>query len=204
MSHVVDANHVGPLQQRWRLFCAIVLTPDVRKRVTGHVARLREVAPNARASWARDEALHITLKFIGEIDTARIDLLSRAATRAAESVQSFALTIEGAGVFPPRGLPRVLWLGIIDLSRSMARLHQRLEAECQLEGFACEKRAFHPHLTVARLRTHDDAEMLAASHHEIGFDATPVNVSELVVMRSELASSGSHYTVISRHSLKRV
>ena len=188
--------------ERWRVFCAIELPPEVRARAAEHIARLRERAPKVRASWDRAEKLHITLKFLGEIEQARVEALTHAAERASQSVPGIDLSIEGAGAFPPRGLPRVLWLGVLDPSGGLARLQHRLEDECTLEGFAREERPFHPHLTIARLRTPEGARRLAALHKELGFEAVSLAATELTVVRSELGPGGSRYSTISTHRLR--
>lgn len=188
--------------ERWRVFCAVALPEEVRNRAAAHIKTLREAAPKARASWPRVESLHVTLKFLGELETARVDSLSQAAARAAEGFEKFELAIEGAGAFPPRGMPRVLWLGVKDESGKLATLQQRLEEECAAAGFARENRkAFHPHLTIARLRAPANSERLAALHQELGFESAAFNVRELLVMRSELGPGGSRYSEISRHDL---
>src|SRR5205085_11056351 len=108
---------------------------------------LRASAPQVKASWEREEKLHITLKFIGETEAERLPLLTEAATRTAARVTSFELTLEGAGVFPPTRDPRVLWLGIKDPQGQLARLHERLEAECATAGFTRDPRPFPAHVT---------------------------------------------------------
>jgi 2'-5' RNA ligase len=185
-----------------RVFCAVDLPPDVRERAAEHIARLREAAPEVRASWERAEKMHITLKFLGEIEQARVTVLSSAAERAASSIAPFELSIEGTGAFPPRGNPRVLWLGVSGASGGIMRLHQRLEDECAREGFARDEKRFHPHLTLARIRAPQGAGRLARLHQEEGFDAIEFTVQELIVLRSELGPRGSIYTKISRHTLK--
>ncbi|MDT4897888.1 MAG: 2,3-cyclic 3-phosphodiesterase [Acidobacteriota bacterium] len=185
--------------ERWRVFCAVELPPEVRERAADHAAHLRERSTEARASWPRTDNLHLTLKFLGEIAQTRVEALSNAASLAARSVQPFDLTIEGAGTFPPRGLPRVLWLGINDPSGSLARLQSSLEEECASAGFAREERPFHPHLTLARIRAPQGARRLATLHRETGFAAIEFKVTDMVVMRSDLGAGGSRYTEISRH-----
>ena len=184
-----------------RVFCAVELPSEVRQRAAEHAARLRERFREARASWPRAENLHLTLKFLGEIDEGRVALLSSAAARAAEQSQPFELIIEGAGAFPPRGAPRVLWLGVEDESGGLARLQSRLEDECAAAGFPREERPFHPHLTLARVRAPQGARALAQFHQEAGFAAAAFRVAELAVMLSELGPGGSRYTALSRHAL---
>jgi 2'-5' RNA ligase len=109
------------------------------------------------------------------------------------------LAVEGAGAFPSRGAVRVLWLGIRDEAGLFAHLHRRLEDECEAAGFKREARAFKPHLTLARLRPSPDALALSEAHRRTPFGPHPFRVSELIVMRSELAPGGSRYTPLSRH-----
>jgi 2'-5' RNA ligase len=182
-----------------RVFCAVELPGEVRARVAEAIARLRNSAPRVRASWERTEKLHLTLKFLGEIAPERIEALANAAQRAARLSHPFSLKLEGAGAFPPRGLPRVLWLGITDTSGALARLQESLEDECAAEGFAREERAFRPHLTLARIRAPQGTRELAELHQENDFEPVEFPVSELVVLRSDLAPGGSRYTEISRH-----
>lgn len=188
-------------EKRMRVFCAVELPAEVRARAAEHAALLRERFKEVRASWPRAENLHLTLKFLGEIEESRAALVSAAAARAAGESQPFGLTVEGAGAFPPRGAPRVLWLGVRDESGGLARLHGRLEAECAAAGFEREERPFHPHLTLARLRAPQGARPLAQFHQEAGFPAARFSVTELAVVLSELGPGGSRYTPLSRHAL---
>ena len=175
----------------WRVFCAINLPPAVHARVQQHITRLRASVPDARVSWNRDDKLHLTIKFLGDMAPERVADLSLAAAQAVSGVKPFALAAEGCGAFPPRGDPRVLWIGIVDAAGELAHLYERLEEQCSLQGFTPEQRPFHPHLTSARVRKPQDARRLAASHKEVGFERTEFNVSELLVIRSELGSESS-------------
>ena len=184
-----------------RVFCAVELPDEIRAAVAAHASRLRREFPEARAGWARPEGLHITLKFIGEVEAARVEALSHAAGAAVEGFSPFGLSIEESGTFPPRGAARVLWLGVKDLSGGLARLQRRLEHECEAAGFPAEPRAFKPHLTLARLRTPKDAHALSEAHRHTPFGSHHFEVAELLVIRSELGPGGSRYTPLSRHRL---
>jgi 2'-5' RNA ligase len=184
-----------------RVFCAVELPYELRSRVGERLRRLRAEFPDVRASWEKPEKLHITLKFLGDVEPSRVEALSSAAARAAASLEPFGLTIEEPGAFPPHGQPRVLWLGIVDVSGSLALMHRSLETECAAAGFPRESRAFKPHLTLARVRSPQGARELAAAHRETPFESQRFKVSELVVMRSELGPGGSRYTPLSRHAL---
>ncbi|MEK6337372.1 MAG: RNA 2',3'-cyclic phosphodiesterase [Acidobacteriota bacterium] len=187
-------------EESWRLFIALAIPANVRAKLKAHIDRLRESCPEVSASWSREENLHLTLKFLGETSVAKVESLSQAAALAAGALEPFEIVVKGLGSFPPRGQPRVLWVGIEDPSGGLGQLHQRLEDQCSQAGFAREQRPFHPHLTIARLRKPQGSRQLAELHKEIGFEAEMVSTSALVVVRSELRSQGSRHTVISRHS----
>lgn len=188
-------------EQSWRMFCAIELPQHTCELVLRHIARLQEATPQARASWARVAALHLTLKFLGDIPLHSVADLSRAADVAAGSVRPFTIQLQESGVFPARGPAKVLWLGAKDVSGRLLRLQRELEEQCAGAGFAKESRAFHPHLTLARVRNPQQARALAAAHQNLAFDPVEFDVRELLVIRSELSSAGSEYSVISRHAL---
>jgi RNA 2',3'-cyclic 3'-phosphodiesterase len=200
MSQTVQPSSQGPAPLI-RVFCAVELPDEIRARAAEHTAELRSLAPDVRAGWERPEKLHLTLKFLGEIEEARVRLLDAAAQRAARRVQPFELRIEGAGAFPPRGPARVLWLGLRDETGALAQLQNHLEEECAREGFSREARPFNPHITIARLRSPAGARRLATLHEEKGFAPMRFSVDRIVVIRSELGPGGSRYTELSRHSL---
>jgi 2'-5' RNA ligase len=187
--------------EHWRVFIAIELPHNVRVRLAKHIDRLRSTIPEVRASWAREDSLHLTLKFLGDTSVANVETLSQVAQRAANTVAPFEIVIEGCGSFPPRGQPRVLWIGVDDTLGKLTELQQALEQECDANGFSRAPRPFHPHLTIARIRQPPGSRQLTAMHKEIGFNRETINVSELAVIRSELLSEGSRHTVLSRHSL---
>jgi RNA 2',3'-cyclic 3'-phosphodiesterase len=186
----------------WRVFCAIDLPQNARGQLLAHIKRLREAAPHAQASWSRAESIHLTLKFFGDIEEGQVERLSAAASRVTHRYSIFQIGLGGPGAFPPRGTPRVLWIGVNDPSGQLTDLQQQYENECAKEGFPKEERSFRPHLTLARLRKPQGSRALADIHKGIEFRPVEVSVSELVLFRSELSNEGSKYTVISRHGLE--
>jgi len=189
--------------QRMRIFCAVELPEDVRARIASHIAALRDAAePSLKISWERPEKLHLTLKFLGEIEAERVEALTRSADRAAAGAGKFTVTLRDAGTFPAHGNPRVLWLGLDDNAGRLAGLQARLEDECEHERFPREARAFRPHITVARIRFPNAAARHVANlHRERNFAPATFDVGEFVVMQSQLGAGGSRYTPLSRHEL---
>jgi RNA 2',3'-cyclic 3'-phosphodiesterase len=190
---------MSTVDESWRLFIAIELPSNVRRTLTNHIDGLREAVPNARASWTREENLHLTLKFLGDTPLTRVEGLSRAVQRAANATGPFEMIIGSLGAFPSGGQPRTLWLGIEDPSTQLSLLHRRLEDECVQAEFASEQRPFRPHLTIARIRNPKGARRLLEVNKEVGFDPQTIVVSHLALIRSELRSEGSRHTVVARH-----
>jgi 2'-5' RNA ligase len=208
----------------YRTFIAIELPRALRAKLIEHIAQLRRELPDTRASWSREDNLHLTLKFLGNVPGSEIPKLSAAIARAVSGMKPFELTVASCGVFPPRGRPNVLWIGVEDgsagilpagrghLARTslsetiltpspLALFHQRIEDECANVGFAREPRSFHPHLTIARLRKTGDERRLAEGHKNFAFPPETFSVSEVVVFKSDLLPQGSRHTPISRHPL---
>jgi RNA 2',3'-cyclic 3'-phosphodiesterase len=184
-----------------RVFCAVALPRDLHDQLTTHINRIRDAVPDASASWSRVGNIHLTLKFLGDISPPQVEKLSEAASRSVEDFAPFKIVLEQTGVFPAHGSPRVLWIGVNDLEGKLGELHASLEDETAKSGFQKEARPFHPHLTLARLRKPQQARTLASAYKAIEFEPAEIAVSELLVIRSELSSEGSKYTIISRHDL---
>src|SRR5882724_12734141 len=99
----------------YRTFIAIEIPLDIRRRIKEHIDQLRAVFPDVRASWTREDNLHLTLRFLGNIPVARIPPLSNAVAAAAHEIKPFDLAICDCGTFPPHGRPKVLWIGCADV-----------------------------------------------------------------------------------------
>jgi RNA 2',3'-cyclic 3'-phosphodiesterase len=188
------------MSDTWRVFCAIDLPTDVKEKLATRIEQLKKLT-GVKAGWTRPENIHLTIKFLGNIPVLDVKQLSQAASSAVKSLAPFKLTAERCGVFPTHGPPRVLWIGITDSSEQLAHLSERLDEECAAVGLPKEARPFHPHLTLARIRSTANARALAVAHREIHFPRMEFAVNELLVIRSELGTDGSKYTTVSRHVL---
>lgn len=188
------------MSETWRVFCAVDLPLDLKDKLAAHTNQLRR-STDFKASWTRPDNIHLTIKFLGEVPAPDVVKLSNAAARATKPLSPFKLAVEQTGAFPSCSRPRVLWIGITDSDKQLARLQIQLEDECAIEGFPKETRPFHPHLTLARIRHAANAGALGTAHRSLMFEPLQIEVSELLVIRSELGKEGSKYTPISRHPL---
>ena len=130
-----------------RTFVAIELGDPARAAVAEYLATLR---PTPGVAWTRPENLHVTLKFLGDVATARISELSARLAAATADVPAFTMTVAGVGAFPNVARPRVLWVGC--KAPTLPALAAAVDGACVGAGFAAEARAFHPHATLGRVR----------------------------------------------------
>jgi RNA 2',3'-cyclic 3'-phosphodiesterase len=177
-----------------RLFLAINLTEDVRRRAYEAAAPLRAAAP--AVGWVAERNLHLTLKFLGEVPGGG-DEIVRGVQEAAGRHAGMTLSIGGFGAFPNMRRPRVVWLGVAAEPR-LELLHHDVEVACAALGFAVEGRPFRPHVTLGRVKgamSPDEARALAVAARSARFRAGSA-VESVDVMRSELSPGGSRYTVL--------
>ena len=145
------------------------------------------------ARWAPVENQHITLKFLGSTLSDRLSAVSDAITSTASGVAPRAATLTSLGAFPSGRRARVLWVGVDDPDEVMATAARRLDAALEPLGFRVEKRAFHPHLTLARFKV---PRLLPAELPEVAAGLEPFAVDELVLFRSRLHPKGARYEAI--------
>jgi 2'-5' RNA ligase len=130
-----------------RLFVAVNFPGPLREDIWAAGAPLREAGLPVR--WIPSSALHVTLKFLGPTDRARLDEIQSALDTAAGDTRAFPLAIGGFGAFPSVERPRVIWVGCEGVP-PMELLQHRLEIEMEKLGFEIEGRPFHPHVTLGR------------------------------------------------------
>lgn len=169
-----------------RLF--IALTPPQAVRDT--LARAAQPLPGV--SWTRPEQLHVTLRFLGEVEEERIGPLIERLHGV--HVAPFILPVEMVGTFPPGRPTRVLWIGVGAGHPRLFQLRQRLDDTLLAFGLALDVRTFHPHITLAR--TTDTAAKSIAHwlHVQREFAAPPFQVEAFDLYSSQLQPEGAIYT----------
>ena len=133
-----------------RVFFGIGLPPQIHKQVKRFADSLKPQLP--RMKWVEEENLHVTLRFVGEVDEARIPGISSAASQAASSSHRFDVVLGELGAFPNPRRARVFWWGLAQGAEESTALFKALEDNLVNRGFDKEKRRYHPHITLARLR----------------------------------------------------
>lgn len=155
-------------------------------------------------AWVAPENFHITLKFLGGIDEARVQGVIDALHRAVAGHPPFAIDVGGLGAFPSLTRARVLWAGLLAGGDPLARLAGAVDAALGGLGFAREERAFSPHITLGRVREPRRALALAEALAASG--ARPfgrVTIDAAALMRSDLSPRGARYTALASVPLAR-
>ena len=133
-----------------RTFIAIELDDPIRRKL-GHIRQGTAIRDRA-VRWVKPSSIHLTLKFLGEIEPEVVPEVSAAMERAVAGIAPFAIEVGEFGCFPNMHNPRVLWVGVRSPADTLILLQSEVEAELGAIGFKREKRAYKPHLTVARVR----------------------------------------------------
>jgi len=179
-----------------RLFVALELPASVRAALREIASRLRPAA-GSDVRWTDPNGIHLTLKFIGEVPAAQLEPVRRALA-AVRDAQPIEAVFRGLGWFPSARRPRVFWAGV-EAGVELAALAARIESALEPLGIARESREFHPHLTLARIKSE---ERLQGLRHEAERLGTPefghATYTEFDLMQSTLNPKGAIYTRIGR------
>lgn len=183
------------MSQTLRCFWAIDVAAAVRQRLRLLQQQLGERAPEVAVRWVRPEAMHCTLRFLGDIEAQQVPRLQAAVTEAVAELAPFAVVARGLGAFPSWRRASVLWAGLE--APELAPLAARVEAAVVGCGVAAEARGFLAHVTLGRLRLPRDGATLAQSLAglEVG-ELGRFTVAALRLYRSQLQPGGSCYTVL--------
>jgi 2'-5' RNA ligase len=178
-----------------RTFIAIDLDPGIKRSLSDLIRRLKKAGPEG-TSWAREAAMHLTLKFLGEIDEPRSEAVGRAMDEAVLPGRPFPLQVRGTGYFPDARSPRVLWAGIAP-SAELDSIQARLDSGLAAIGFEREARPFHPHLTLGRVRSAPGVRAaLTELELQKNADFGTMTASKITLFRSDLRPSGAEYSVL--------
>lgn len=151
----------------------------------------------AAARWQSDEQLHLTLRFIGEVDRHRAEDI--AAALGALHAPAIEARIAGVSVFERQGRPHMVWAGVEPLA-PLAALHRKVDQRLTRVGVAPETRAFVPHITLARLnRAAGPVAPFLALHGDLA--SAPFVFDHVILYENELAHGGSRYHPVARYPL---
>lgn len=176
-----------------RSFVAIDLSDPARRQIGALIQELSK--SDAQVGWVRLEAIHLTLKFLGNVEPQLIEQIKPVLARAAGQTGPIHLEAAGCGAFPGIKAPRVIWVGLHGQIAPLIDLARRVEEALVPLGFKPEDRPFKPHLTVGRVKGRVRLQALQEillAHAD--FAAEPFDAAEILLYKSDLRPDGARYT----------
>jgi 2'-5' RNA ligase len=187
-----------------RLFVAVEMNQAIADAARDVIDDLRDrvtrLAPRARVTWSNPDRIHVTVKFIGEVDEAKAHAIRVALGPSVESPR-FDLRVEGVGAFPPKGPPRVFWAGLTEGRNGLLEVERVVSQRLQTL-VAAEERPYAPHLTLARVK--EAAGLSRAALFE-GMTARlfgRVHVDAITLFESRLSPKGATHVPLQQSALR--
>lgn len=186
--------------EKIRTFVAISISDEARFAIASMIEELREIENTIR--WVDAANLHLTSKFIGEIEEDRIEKLRMALDQSSNGILEFRYSLSSKGCFPNWKRPRVLWIGVHDQDGKMSELQQQIEDNFHKVKIPREKRKFKPHLTIGRVKQNRKPGRILNDFQQSQLGEFEVKVNDVHLMQSELLPTGAKYSVLHTASLQ--
>jgi 2'-5' RNA ligase len=185
-----------------RTFIALEISPEIQAALEQAISHLKYAGADVK--WVRPGAVHLTLKFLGEITEAKASEVGAALDRIAGASARFELAIGRIGAFPKVEYPRVIWVGLDKGAGESIALAGSVDAEMSRLGFDAESRPFAPHLTIGRVRSSKNRDRLKEKISSFAMPAVGgCTVASIVLFKSTLTPQGSIYTKLHESDLRR-
>ena len=187
--------------ERIRVFVAVDLSEHVLEKVRAHVDHLKTDI-SAGIDWVNATSMHMTLVFIGNVETQRIPAICQAINGATDSIYPFRVWFNEIGAFPNINKPRVIWLGMQHVPSELISLHAKIIEELRSVNFLIETRPrFTPHITVGRIIKRAHRDIYGANigqvleNYELS-DGIPAGIDKVRLFRSDIGKAGVVYSPI--------
>jgi len=178
-----------------RTFIAIDLDESLKKNLQTLTGQLKPLTDSVR--WVGAAGMHLTLKFLGEVGDDTVAQVSSRLEEVAARHRPFPLVLQGTGTFPPgQKRPRILWVGVLPEPELLA-LQDDLERQMEKLAFEREKRPFHPHLTLGRVKSPSRFDaLLEEMRKNRDLRIGELRAEKVTFFQSVLTPSGAQYTVL--------
>ena len=181
-----------------RAFIAVEIDPETRQKISALISGLKK--SNADVKWITEDQMHLTLKFLGNIEQSKIQEISEALKPVADNFKPFSISLSNIGGFPNLDHPKVIWLGIDKGAKELKNLAEKIESGLEKFDFRKESREFKSHLTLGRVKSSKNMLNLVKLLKETGFSSeTDISINELILFQSTLTPKGATYTVLSKN-----
>ena len=184
-----------------RCFIAIELsqeTTDVLRRIQDE---LKQSIHGVK--WVKPDNIHLTLKFIGDVEKETLEQIKDIMTQAASQTEPFKIKLSSAGAFPTPERPRVIWIGIEEGKKESADITGSIEEKLIPLGIEKEDRAFHPHLTLARVKFLKDKSSVKNALTSLKVPQIEMTAEKITLFQSTLSREGAIYSVLHESDLKK-
>ncbi|MFH0771531.1 MAG: RNA 2',3'-cyclic phosphodiesterase [Candidatus Omnitrophota bacterium] len=190
------------MEELIRSFIAIELSWETRDELSRLQAALKKL--NADIKWVEPDSIHLTLKFLGEVDSCKIKEAEEILNEAASALPGpFNLRLSGIGVFPRSNYPKVIWAGLAEGTTETTQLAQTLDKKLRDLGFSLETREFLPHITLGRVRSLRNKDDLIKMIDSTKFEpASITKVDRLTLFKSRLTAQGAVHAPIFTAKIK--
>ena len=183
------------------MFVAIELDDRIKAGLTSVAAKAKQAAKEGALKFVNPEQAHLTLVFLGEVASPQSDRISAAMQQPIDGVPPFHMTFGGLGIFPPRGAPRVLWLGVSEGEREVIALQRLVAGRLEALGVQPEGRPFHPHLTIGRWRQSRPSDRPSLAGDTRTASTAGMTVDRVTLYESRLSSKGPTHTALAHAPL---
>ena len=188
------------MNQPIRCFIAIEIPETIQNRLARIQGTLRKQIQ--KASWVKPSNIHLTLKFLGDVDPQHLESIGETIQGVAIRHRSFSLGIGGLGAFPNFARPRVMWIGVKAGGERVSALTRDINTALSDDGFSLDTKRFNPHLTIARLKERIDLRPYANQYRQYDrIDGAEMSVDTISLIQSQLHPAGAIYSTLQSYSL---
>ena len=177
-----------------RTFIAFSPSETIKKEIV--LVQKKFCESKADVYWEPGDKLHATLRFIGAVESDTLPEIINIVRGVIEYYPPFTITFESVGAFPNIRKPKVIWIGCIMESSVLLRLKCEIDSALHRLGFPVEERAYAPHVTIGRVRSERGLKYLLSMLETSTFEPRTESIGSIFVLRSELTSLGSEYSVL--------
>lgn len=184
-----------------RTFVAVELSEAIKEQIGQVQQKLKQELGDLK--WVSRNNFHLTLKFLGDVESRQIPKMAEGLTQALQEMERFSLGFAGVGGFPRTVEPRVIWIGIDEGREQLIRLQQVVDEALRVQGFPPETKRYSPHLTLARTREDSDLRQVGERLERIFVPAIGRDQVEAIrIMKSDLRPGGPVYTCLQEIRVK--
>lgn len=190
-----------------RTFIAVDLPANMLVRIEEITSFFKQKTPPKALKWVETENLHLTIKFIGEINENKVEPVKQILCDALQDQKTFDIEISGLGMYPNINNPRVIWLGITG-GKPLVQIFRKLDLALTGLDIPTEGRSYTPHLTIARVRRNTDKTtetLIGKTLSQFKVDSLgTITIDQVHLYRSVLTPSGPTYSTLHSVPLNQV